>query len=82
MAASFRFGWPELNQLSKFTAPALVIHGTADLVLPVRHATALAGGIHGSDLELIDGMGHLPTRGEWDRISTLAVAHLSHAAHP
>lgn len=77
MAASFRFGWAELNQLSNFAAPALVIHGTADRVLPVRHATSLATGIHHSELELIDGMGHLPTRHEWDQVGRLAVAHLS-----
>lgn len=77
MAASLRFGWPELAQLDSFTTPALVIHGTADRVLPLQHARSLAAGIDGSDLELIEGMGHLPTRSEWDRIAQLVSHHLT-----
>ncbi len=77
MAASFRFGWPGLDQLESFTTPALVIHGTADRVLPLQHATSLAEGINGSDLQIFDGMGHLPNRREWERIAQLASAHLT-----
>lgn len=77
MSAAFRFGWPELGQLASFSTPALVIHGTADQVLPVRHAQPLAAGIANSDLQLIDGMVHLPTRSEWDRIARLASAHIA-----
>lgn len=69
MAASFRFGWPELQQLGNFRTPALVVHGTADRLLPVAHAQALASGIVGSELVLLDGMGHLPTRSEWKQIT-------------
>lgn len=75
MAASLRFGWPELDRLSTIDAPALVIHGTADRVLPVAHAEALARGIATSDLHVVERMGHLPTRREWDTIADLVVAH-------
>jgi pimeloyl-ACP methyl ester carboxylesterase len=77
MAAPFRFGWPGLDQLARFTTSALVIHGTADRVLPLRHARSLAAGIVGSELQIIEGMGHLPTRREWDRVSQLVSAHLT-----
>ena len=76
MAASLRFGWPELHQLGNFTTPAFVIHGTADLVLPTDHAEALAAGIQGSDLLLIEGMGHLPTPSEWTEIARPVSARL------
>ncbi len=75
MAASFRFGWPGLDQLDRFSTPALVIHGTADRVLPLRHARSFAAGIDGSNLQVIEGMGHLPTQREWHRIAQLVSAH-------
>ena len=77
MAASFRFGWPALDQLSNFASPALVVHGTSDRLLPIAHAQALARGIEGSDLHLVDGMGHLPTRREWEQITELVTRHIS-----
>ena len=77
MAASFRFGWPTLDQLGDFDSPALVVHGTSDRLLPVAHARALARGIEGSDLHLVDGMGHLPTRREWERVTELMTRRLS-----
>lgn len=77
MAASFRFGWPVLDQLSDFDSPALVIHGTSDRLLPTAHAQALASGIEGSDLHLIDGMGHLPTKREWEQVAGLVARHVS-----
>ena len=72
--AAFRLGWRELDDLRRIDAPALVIHGTADRVLPVAHADALAAGIANSELHVIDGMGHLPTRAEWILIAAAASA--------
>lgn len=71
MAASFRFGWPTLDQLGDFVSPALVVHGTSDRLLPITHGQALASGIEGSSLHLVNGMGHLPTRREWEQVAEL-----------
>lgn len=75
-AAALRLGWPELDALATITADTLVVHGTADRVLPVAHAHALAAGIANSRLCLLEGMGHLATRAEWLQIADLVVAHL------
>jgi pimeloyl-ACP methyl ester carboxylesterase len=44
-----------LNQLR---VPTLVVHGTADPLLPVMHGVHLAAHIQGSQLKLIPGMAH------------------------
>lgn len=41
--------------------PTLVLHGTADRVIPHAEAEAMAAAIPGARLVLIDGAGHLPT---------------------
>ena len=46
---------PLLNQLR---VPTLVVHGTADPLLPVMHGVHLAAHIQGSELRLIPGMAH------------------------
>lgn len=76
MAASLRFGWPEPHQLADFDNPALIVHGTADRLLPLTHARSFSEGIARSDLQILDGMGHLPTRTEWRTIAELTVGHI------
>jgi pimeloyl-ACP methyl ester carboxylesterase len=44
-----------LNQLR---VPTLVVHGTADPLLPVMHGVHLAAHIRGSQLKLIPGLAH------------------------
>jgi pimeloyl-ACP methyl ester carboxylesterase len=44
-----------LNQLQ---VPTLVVHGTADPLLPVMHGVHLAAHIRGSQLKLIPGLAH------------------------
>ena len=46
---------PLLNQLR---VPTLVVHGTADPLLPVMHGVHLAAHVQGSQLKLIPGMAH------------------------
>ena len=46
---------PLLNQLR---VPTLVVHGTADSLLPVMHGVHLAAHIQGSQLRLIPGLAH------------------------
>jgi pimeloyl-ACP methyl ester carboxylesterase len=47
-----------LVPLAKITAPALVIHGTADPLRPLPHGRALAAQIPQARLEAVPGMGH------------------------
>lgn len=44
--------------LDRLRVPTLVIHGTADPLLPVMHGIHVAAHIHGSELRLIPGMAH------------------------
>ena len=44
--------------LAKITAPSLIVHGTDDLLVPVACGKDTASSINGSELMLIDGMGH------------------------
>lgn len=72
--AAMRFGWPTLDLLARIAVPAVVVHGTHDRVLPLAHAEALAGGIPGAHLTVLDGMGHLPRPSAWRTIADLVVA--------
>ncbi|MGH9271560.1 MAG: alpha/beta fold hydrolase [Ilumatobacteraceae bacterium] len=76
--AAFRLGWRELDDLGRLTMPALVVHGTADRVLPIGHAHALAAGIEDAALHVLDGMGHLPTRAEWIQLAGLVADFTMH----
>ena len=67
--------------LTSVTAPTLVIHGTDDPVAPVEAGIDTAEAIPGSELMLIEGMGHdLPHGGAWSRIVEAITAHTSKAA--
>lgn len=51
------------DELTKITAPTMVVHGTADPVYPVAHGQTLAAQIPNAELHLIEGLGHeLPER--------------------
>lgn len=41
--------------------PTLIVHGTADAIVPVAAAHHLAATIPGAELVLLDGAGHVPT---------------------
>ncbi|NNE73687.1 MAG: alpha/beta fold hydrolase [Acidimicrobiales bacterium] len=47
-----------LDRLGEISVPTTVVHGTADNVFTVEHGLALADGISGAELILIEGMGH------------------------
>ncbi|SDT53934.1 alpha/beta fold hydrolase [Jiangella sp. DSM 45060] len=64
------------GRLAEITAPTLVLHGTADPLLPFPHGEALAREIPGARLVPLDGMGHqYPPRAVWDTVVTEIVAH-------
>jgi pimeloyl-ACP methyl ester carboxylesterase len=47
-----------LDRLAEIVAPTLVVHGSADVVLPIAHGRALAEGIPGAVYIEVDGLGH------------------------
>jgi pimeloyl-ACP methyl ester carboxylesterase len=62
--------------LASVKVPTLVIHGTADPLVPVEGGKDTAKAIPGAQLMLIEGMGHdLPHGGAWPRIVGAITAH-------
>jgi len=47
--------------LARVAVPTLVLHGSNDLIIPIEAAKALASGIPGAELVVIDDAGHVPT---------------------
>ena len=47
------------DELGELSLPTLLMHGTADEVLPVENAHALAEALPHADLELFEGGPHL-----------------------
>jgi pimeloyl-ACP methyl ester carboxylesterase len=61
---------PDRTQaLAAITAPLLVIHGLADKMVNVSGGRATSSAAPGSELELIDGMGHDLPRGLWQTVA-------------
>jgi pimeloyl-ACP methyl ester carboxylesterase len=62
-------GTPLRDRLGEITAPALVLHGTADPLFPYEHGEALAREIPGARLVPLPGMGHgMPPEVHWDTV--------------
>jgi pimeloyl-ACP methyl ester carboxylesterase len=55
--------------------PLLVIHGTADPLLPLPHGVALAEAVPGATLVTIEGGGHELHENDWDQMLEAIVAH-------
>jgi pimeloyl-ACP methyl ester carboxylesterase len=56
------------GRLDEIAAPALIIHGTDDPVLPFAHGQALHAALRGSTLLAMDGVGHELHRPDWPLI--------------
>jgi pimeloyl-ACP methyl ester carboxylesterase len=67
------------ERLAGLTMPVLVIHGTADEVLPVQNGRVVASRIPGSRLEIFEGAGHLFF---WEQPARSAALVREHAAVP
>lgn len=65
--------------LSKIKAPTLVIHGSADPLIPVRMGMDAASAIKKSKLKIIDGMGHDLPPALLPKLSKLLGKHLKKA---
>jgi pimeloyl-ACP methyl ester carboxylesterase len=71
---------PRREALRAVRAPTLVIHGTADPLVPVEAGIDTAKSIPGAELLLIEGMGHDLPAGAWPRVIDAIDAHAKKAA--
>ena len=69
-------------ELTKITAPTVVIHGKADRLVSPSGGKATARAIRGARLVLIDGMGHDLPRGAWPQIIGAIVENAARAERP
>jgi pimeloyl-ACP methyl ester carboxylesterase len=69
-----------VNRLDEIRAPALIIHGTEDPVLPYAHALALRAAFPGSRLVTLEGAGHELHPADWPVIIDAIIEHTSDPA--
>lgn len=67
--------WHE--RLDTLDVPTLVIHGTADPILPYDHGEALAASIPGATMLTLEGVGHELPQPEWDKVIAAMLEHTS-----
>jgi pimeloyl-ACP methyl ester carboxylesterase len=65
------------SRLPSLDIPTLVIHGTADPILPYDHGVALAKEIPGAELLTMEGVGHELPREEFDSVIGAILRHTS-----
>lgn len=70
---------PRLDQLRRLTVPVLVVHGEADVLIPVENGRIVAGAIPGARLIEFEGMGHDLPRRIWPQLVD-AIAELARQA--
>ena len=63
------------SNLASLDVPTLVIHGTADPILPYEHGVALAKDIAGAELLTMEGVGHDLPGEEMDTIVPAILRH-------
>jgi len=66
-------------KVGRLAVPLLVIHGSADPLLPHPHGVALAEAVPGATLVTIEGGGHELHERDWDQILGAIVAHTAAA---
>jgi pimeloyl-ACP methyl ester carboxylesterase len=66
-------------RLRSIKTPTLVIHGDSDRMANVSGGKAIAAAIPGSELVIIEGMGHNLPRPLWPRLTTLIADHIQRA---
>jgi len=65
--------------LEKLKVPTLVVHGDADVLVPVEGGMDTSRAIPGATLLIVEGMGHDLPRGAWDRIVDAVAMHVKNA---
>lgn len=68
---------PRVEPLEQISVPTLVIHGTADPLVPYAGGESTARAIPGAKLLTIEGMGHEIPPGSWDEIIPAILDHTS-----
>jgi pimeloyl-ACP methyl ester carboxylesterase len=63
-------------RLERLVTPTLVIHGTADRLLPAANGRLIASRIPGARLELLDGIGHMFWWEQPERAAELVRSHV------
>ena len=71
-----------LQRLRLLRIPTLVIHGDADILVPVENGRNVAAAIEGARLVEIEGMGHDVPRRVWDQVADEIAALARQAATP
>ncbi|HEX7095918.1 MAG TPA: alpha/beta hydrolase [Acidimicrobiales bacterium] len=69
-----------LDRLGEIRAPTLVVHGTRDPVYALAHGEALAAGINGAVLEVVEGLGHEVPAAFGAELAELVLQHLARSA--
>ena len=67
------------DALHRVALPALVIHGSADPLVPVEAGRDTAASIPGAELVIVEGMGHTLPRAAWPRVIDAIARHASAA---
>ncbi|MCY4451650.1 MAG: acetoin dehydrogenase dihydrolipoyllysine-residue acetyltransferase subunit [Immundisolibacterales bacterium] len=68
--------WVEPGLIAGLEAPALVIFGAEDRIVPASHADAASG----ATVEIVDGAGHMVQMEAAPRVNSLISAHIARAA--
>jgi pimeloyl-ACP methyl ester carboxylesterase len=68
------------DALERLRVPTLVIHGIEDPLVPVEAGVDTHEAIAGSELLLIDGLGHNLPRGVWPTVIDAIQKHVAHAS--
>jgi pimeloyl-ACP methyl ester carboxylesterase len=77
--AAVALGGDRTAELKSVAAPALVIHGADDPLIPLEHGRATARAIPGARLLVVAGMGHDLPRPAWPRLIDALTEHTRRA---
>jgi pimeloyl-ACP methyl ester carboxylesterase len=69
-------GGSRRTALKTLAVPTLVVHGTADPLIPVSAGRATARAIPNAKLHLIEGLGHHLPPGMWEELQGQLIAHV------
>jgi pimeloyl-ACP methyl ester carboxylesterase len=78
--ARWMLGGGAASRLGRITAPTLVVHGTADLLIPVENGELLARDIPGAVLRIFSDAGHAVNHERAEDVNSEVVAHLEAAS--
>jgi pimeloyl-ACP methyl ester carboxylesterase len=70
---------PRTRALGSVRVPTLVLHGSADPIIPVAHAHQAAEAIPGADLVIVEGLGHDIGPPGWPFVIPTLVEHMRRA---